>query len=366
MIVMTIPVIKISGGPFDLGYAHGEKAKEAIKKNFEFYLGFWNYWSGVKRQELLKEAQKFIPYIEKLDPELIEELKGVAQGAEMGFEEIIALNSRYEVSYAYIPTAPTKIAWEGCTAYALRPEATKSHHTIVGQNWDFRPGLKDSCLILHIQQVKKPDIIMHTEAGIIGHKGFNSKGIGVCFNVIKSEKDIFRPGLPLWIKARGILNSESLPDCVRMLMTFEGPNSANMVIAHRDGEAIDVECTPNDNFFLFPEKGILTHTNHFRSPDLRCKDTGKIMLPDTVIRNQRAFRLFEDRREALNSDSIKEVMTDHFGKPNSICRHRDERLNPNEQWETLTSMIMDLTEGKLLYTNGPPCLNPYKSIGFDN
>ncbi len=362
---MTIPIITISGGPFELGYGHGNKAKEAIKKNFDFYLGFWHYWSGVKREQVLKEAQKFIPYIEDLDPELVEELRGVAQGAEMEFEEIVALNSRYEVSYAYMPTSPTKIAWEGCTAYALRPEATKNHHTFVGQNWDFRPGLKNSCMILHLKQKKKPDIIMHTEAGIIGHKGFNSAGIAVCFNVIKNEKDVFRPGLPLWIKARGILNSKTLPDCIKMLMTFEGPNSANMVIAHRDGEAIDVECTPNDNFFLYPEKGILTHTNHFQSLNLRCKDTGKSMLPDTVIRNQRAFRLFDDSRGALDFDSIKEVLMDHFGKPNSICRHRDERLNPNEQWETLTSMVINLTEGKMLYTDGPPCLNAYENIVLD-
>lgn len=153
---MTIPIITISGGPFELGYGHGNKAKEAIKKNFDFYLGFWHYWSGVKREQVLKEAQKFIPYIEDLDPELVEELRGVAQGAEMEFEEIVALNSRYEVSYAYMPTSPTKIAWEGCTAYALRPEATKNHHTFVGQNWDFRPGLKNSCMILHLKQRKNP------------------------------------------------------------------------------------------------------------------------------------------------------------------------------------------------------------------
>jgi hypothetical protein len=46
---------------------------------------------------------------------------------------------------------------------------------------------------------------------------------------------------------------------------------------------------------------------------------------------------------------------DHFGYPNSICRRRDEHFHSKEQWETLTSMVIDLTVGEMLYTNGSPC-----------
>ena len=359
------PVISVSGSAYELGLKHGRQAKEAIQKNFNFYLNLWNYFSGVEPDQILKDAQKFIPYIERLDPELIEELKGVAEGSGMQFEEIVALNSRWELNYAYMPPTPTKRLQEGCTAYAVTPEASQNHHTYVGQNWDYKPGVENSSIILRIKQEKKPDIIMHTEAGIIGHKGFNSAGIGVCLNFIRCEKDAFQPGLPVWIKVRGILNSINLPDCLKILTSFEGPNSANMVIAHRDGEAIDAECTPNDTLFLHPQQGFLTHTNHFLSLSFRVKDTGKILVPDTVIRNHRASRFFQEKRGELKVDTIKEVLTDHFGRPDSICRHRDERLHPNEQWETLTSMIINLTEREMLYTNGPPCSNPYVSIVMD-
>lgn len=359
---MNIPVISVSGNPYDLGFQHGRQAKKAIQENVLFYMNFWEYFGGAKRDQILKDAQKFIPYIEKLDPEILEELKGVAKGSGLQFEEIVALNARYELSYAYMPPIPTWTAPGGCTVYALAPEATRNQHTFVGMNWDYKPGVESSCLILRINQKKKPDIIMHTEAGIISQKGFNSAGIGVVPSYIRCENDSFRLGLPTWIKFRGILNSESLPDCIKMLMTFEGPNSVNMVIAHRDGEVIDVECTPDDVFFLYPKSGILTHANHFQSPSLRVKDTGKGALPDTVIRSHRAFRLFQEKRGKLEWDTIKDVLKDHFGYPNSICRHRDERLNPYEQWETLTSMIIDLTEGKMLYTSGPPCSHSYESV----
>ena len=362
---MSLPILTLRGSPFELGYEHGKQAQKAIRNNFEFYLGFWHYWSGAGRERILEEAKKFIPAIEKVDPALVEELKGVSRGAAMQLEEIVALNSRYELGYAYMPASPAQRLRDGCTAFALLPEATGNGHMYIGQNWDYRPGLQDSCMILRLVQNQKPTIIMHTEAGILGHKGLNSAGLGVCFNVIKCEKDVSRPGLPLWVKARVILNSESLPDCIKFLLAFEGPNSVNMVIAHRDGEAIDVECTPDDNLFLSPQNGILTHTNHFQSPNLRCKDTGKSLLPDTLIRNQRVNRLFQNRRGTLEAESIKGIMKDHFGHPNSICRHRDPRLTPNEQWETLTSMIMDLSEGTLRYTDGPPCSHAYERISFD-
>lgn len=361
---VKLPVISIRGGPYELGFQHGSQSRAAVRANIDFYLNMWKYFGGAGRDQVLDEARKFIPYIEKLNPELLEELKGVAAGSETLFEEIVALNSRWELNYAYMPSI-VRSSLEGCTAYALTPEATKNHHTFVGQHWDYKPHLGNSCIILRINREEKPNVIMHTEAGIIGHKGFNSAGIGVCLNFIRCEEDVFRPGFPVWLKIRRILDSESLPECIKTILTFEQPNSANLVIAHRDGEAIDAECTPKDVFFIHPEHGILTHTNHFQSFSFRSKDTGKGLLPDTVIRGHRAARLFQERRGDLEFDTIKDILTDHFGHPGSICRHRDERLHPYEQWETLTSMIIDLTEARMLYTAGPPCSYPYETVAMD-
>jgi isopenicillin-N N-acyltransferase-like protein len=362
---MKIPVISIDGTPYEIGYKHGKETREAIQRNFRFYLHLMNHYSSVEYDQVITDTRKFIPYIENIDSELIEELEGVAKGSGMRFEEILALNSRYELSFAYTSAASNKITSSGCTAFALNPEVTQNQHTLAGQNWDYRPGVENSCVILRIKQKRKPDIIMHTEAGIIGHKaGLNSAGLGVFGNYIRCEKDTFQTGLPACIKMRIILNSVNLTDCLKILMNYEGPNSFNTIIVHRDGEAIDVECTPDDTFFLYPKQGILVHTNHFLSSSLRVKDTGKNLFPDTVVRSHRAFRLFRDKRKDLNLANVKDILSDHFDHPNSICRHRDELLHPNEQWETLASIIIDLTEGKMYYTKGPPCSSSYEGIGF--
>lgn len=363
---IKVPIISLSGSPFELGFQHGSQAKKAIEDNVRFYMNLWQYLGGGRRDEILKDIQGFVPYIEQCDPQILEELQGVADGSGVKVEEIVALNARTEVTFACLPNPMKGAAPGGCTSFAITPEATQNGHMFIGQNWDWRAEAENSCIVLKLHQQDKPDIIMHTEAGTVGHRGFNSAGIGVCINYIRCEDDEFRLGLPFLIKLRVILNSTNLPDCLKMLMSFVGPNSMNMVIAHRDGEAIDVENTPNDVLFLYPEGGILTHANHFESPRLKARDIGKSTLPDTIFRSNRALRLLNDCKGTLGWDTIEEVLKDHFGYPNSICRHRDERDNPIDQWETLSSMIMDLTEGKMLYTEGPPCCHPYKSIYMDN
>lgn len=44
-----------------------------------------------------------VPHIERFDPDLVEEMRGVAGGTEMDFEEVVALNCQWELNYAYMP-----------------------------------------------------------------------------------------------------------------------------------------------------------------------------------------------------------------------------------------------------------------------
>ena len=43
-------------------------------------------------------AERYVPMIEKWAPEVLEEMHGLAEGAEMEFEQILALTTAYEKS----------------------------------------------------------------------------------------------------------------------------------------------------------------------------------------------------------------------------------------------------------------------------
>ena len=357
---MTVPVLTLRGTPREIGRQHGEQVPELIKDNLRFYMNLWQHMGGVSREKILTDVEAFVPFIERFDPDLTEEMRGVAEGAGLEFREVAALNARTELTFSCLPNTLKESSTGGCTSFGLLPEATESGHVIIGQNWDWRSEALQTSVVLQIEQTRKPNIVMHAEAGTIGHRGMNSAGLGVCINYIRSEADEFRPGVPFLIKLRGILNSSRMSTALRMLMTYPGPNSMNMVVGHQGGEVIDVENLPNDLLFVYPQDGILTHANHFESPMLRIRDTGKGTLADTIFRSRRLRRLLEARRGRLNVDTIREALSDHFSYPDSICRHPDEECDRIDQWQTLASIIIDLTEMTLRYTDGPACTGPYR------
>ncbi len=361
---MSVRVLQLNGTPREIGRQHGEQARALVKDNLRFYMHLWQNMGGVGREKILSDVEPFVPFIERYDADLVEEMRGVAEGAGVEFREIAALNARTELTFACLPNTLKESSSGGCTSFGLLPEVTEQGHLIIGQNWDWRAEARDACVVLQISQQGKPNIVMHAEAGTIGHRGINSAGMGVCINYIRSEIDAFRPGLPFLIKLRGILNSTRMSDALKMLMTYVGPNSMNMILAQQGGEIVDVENLPNDLLFLYPQDGILTHSNHFESPMLRVRDTGKSTLPDTIYRSRRLRRLLEARRGRLNVDTIREALTDHFSAPDSICRHPDEQFAPMDQWMTVSSIILDLTELTLRYSEGPACQGPYHVVGL--
>ena len=359
---MSTPVLNLKGTPREIGRQHGEHVRELVHSNLGFYMDLWQHMGGVGRNKILADAESFVPFIEHYDVDLVEEMRGLAEGAKLELCEVAALNARTELTFSCLPNSLKDSSAGGCTSFGLLPEVTESGHLLIGQNWDWRAEAIGTSVVLQIEQANKPSIVMHAEAGTIGHRGLNSAGLGVCINYIRSELDGFKPGLPFLIKLRGILNSARMSDALKMLMTYVGPNSMNMLIAQQGGEIVDVENLPNDLLFVYPTDGIVTHANHFESPMLRVRDTGKSTLPDTIYRSRRLRRLLSARSGRLNVETIREAVTDHFSYPDSICRHPDERYPGVDQWQTLSSILLDLTELTLRYTDGPPCANPYHVV----
>jgi isopenicillin-N N-acyltransferase-like protein len=58
-------------------------------------------------------------------------------------------------------------------------------------------------------------------------------------------------------------------------------------------------------------------------------------------------------------------MSDHLGRPDSLCAHPDERLPEIERWSTTLSSCVDLTTGDYHVAAGPPCENPYQLVPFN-
>jgi len=358
-----LPVISVKGKPFDCGQQYGSQAREQIRRNVDLYFDMWQTLWGAARPEILKQCQLLVPVIGDYDADILEELEGVARGADLSLEEIIAVNARYEINLSR--GILSQYGNDGCTSVAALPQVTRDSHTIVGQNWDWLPRFHESNVILEVEQEGNPGLVTQPEAGTLAHRGMNSAGVGVCFNGMASSRDKFESKAPPFlVMIRGILNADNFSRAMAAVLGTRATVSGSLLIVHRDGEAIDLEISPVGVGTVPAEGGILTHSNHFLvftdREDLT--DILKTLYPDTLFRHHRARQLLEVDKGHIDISSFQNVFRDHFSHPQSICRHVDTRVQGVRQWATLFSMIMDLEERAIYIAEGFPCQSEYYKL----
>lgn len=352
----AIKVIEAIGSAYEVGFAHGRGGRVEVMRSIETYQNMFQTYANLAWDEAKKRSRNYIEPIKAFDPELLEEIRGVAAGAGVDMEDILALNARSEV----IMTSGAKVMSDGCTAVAVTAEASLNGDVLLAQNWDWKGAQIESLLLLKIQQQGKPAVSMVTEGGIIGKIGFNSAGIGVCLNALGAAGNPH--GLPLHIILRGILNSEKLSDALQRINSMPNACAANYLIASACGEALDIEKAPKDFTVLYPDNGIIVHTNHFLTRMPEVEDLGRIMVPDTFLRYGRANKLFRQQQGMINEQVIKDVFADHADYPDSICRHPDPLDAKGVQMCTVFSIIMNLTTLKMELLVGNPCCSSYLEV----
>ncbi len=357
---MLPPLISVRGKPLECGLQYGSQAAGLIRSNLDAYFSLWEDIWGGNRTAILQRCRDLAPVIERYSPDIRAELEGIARGAGLSVEEIIALNARYEVNFS-LGLAPL-CAVDGCTSVAAVPPATEDGHTIIGQNWDWLPRFQDFNVILEVEQEGKPGIITQPEAGVLAHRGMNSAGLGACFNGMASSRDTFGDTVPFLLIMRGILGAASYSEALKAVLSAQTTLSGNFLIAHRDGEAIDLEVSPDGVRYIYPDNGILTHSNHFIVTGGDFSDMLKPLYPDTLFRPRRAAQVLAAENGRIGIETFQRAFRDHFSYPSSICRHKDDRAEGILEWVTLYSTVMDLNEKALYTAKGCPCQSEYARV----
>jgi len=233
----------------------------------------------------------------------------------------------------------------------------------MGQNWDWIPQVEG--LILHVRE-GGCELICFTEAGIVGGKvGLSSRGLGLAINgLISADDDWSRLGKPFHVRCYEILRARDLDEAVRIITQGERSCSANFLLAQVDSHMVDIEAAPLATRLLTPQRGFLAHTNHFLDPGaLGVVEPPTEKRPYSQHRLERMNQLLSSKRPLSVSD-LKSYLCDHDGYPHSICHHIDEREPPEEHYQTVVSVVMDLHERSISISAGPPCENEYKDLRF--
>ncbi len=96
MSVTPFPFITVSGVPEERGRQYGVLAAERIRRSAGLYSSTLDAFglSPERRQGLIEE---FAGRIEEFDASYVEEMRGIAKGADVPFEQIVMINARTEV-----------------------------------------------------------------------------------------------------------------------------------------------------------------------------------------------------------------------------------------------------------------------------
>lgn len=354
------PLVTVeSPDPRERGRQYGEQTRDRVAASIDFYREEFALKSNLSWAEVCERSPRWTPAVEAYSPELLDEVRGVAEGARVDVAEILALNGRGELRKGDPFERP-----EGCTAFSLTAEATGDGHVYCGQNWDWRTPTKETVVMLRVVQPPKPTIVMQVEAGQIGRHGANSAGIGLNANGLEAPFG-FGPGVPQPYIRRRILDSSDIASALDAVYTARQALCANLILTHRDGFSIDLETTPKRHGVMYPTDGMLVHANAFLAhvpPEI--EDSYRPSSVDSLYRAPRLERALRLARDADGTPGTRAAiaagLADHFSHPNGVCTHPDER--DGGRWQTVASAIVDLTTGEYLVADGNPCEQPFDAL----
>lgn len=376
-----VATLRLRGSSYyEIGVQHGQQAKEQIYANIKTYATFFQEMAGMDTWGDAKERSKvFIPTLARLYPEALEEMRGIAEGAQLDVEDILALNVRSEISLTNYPNAPKETRpaiTDGCTSIVQRSQ--DGSIIVLAQNWDWLEQLHDGMVILDIVTPDgKTRLQFLNEAGLIGKIGVNSNGFGFCMNALRCGA-LATERLPTHVMCRRLLEyAKTFDEAVAMLDEYGGACSFNLVMADVQGKLATVEITPNGLSVITPlsdsdstkvsGKGpnFVAHTNHIMTPPAEFP-RGAIYdrpAPNSFSRLERMTELtLEDisQKKELTLGAVIDRLKDQMGTPTSICRDKPANATGMEKMTTLAtvSMVFDTVAQKVTksqITVGRPC-----------
>ena len=365
----SCPLIELSGPPHARGVSYGSQAAERIRRGVAHYIAQIGR-AGLRPGELDGLVRDYLPVIEGFEPAYVEEMRGIAAGAGLSFEQIVLLNARTEIlRLAERPDLRARLAAaepDGCTGLVAMPEATAEGALIHAQNWDWKAECAETAVVLRIRREDGPDLLTFTEAGGLARSGLNAAGIAITANYLESDRDYRRVGVPLALIRRKVLEQEQLALAMRVVYVTPKSGSNNMIVSHCNGVAIDFECAPDETFQVHPQAGVLTHANHWVSPVALAKlrDTGIASTPDSLYRDLRVRHLLASSIGSITVEAVKSALFDDFQAPWSVCRPPRAAIDGGTT-ATVAMIVMQPARGIMEVAMLPAANRNFARYGLD-
>jgi isopenicillin-N N-acyltransferase-like protein len=342
MIDCNFPIIKYKLGHsyYEWGLEHGKQFKDAIGE-----------LCNIRRKLMLKRnpslegsitslAKEQFEVTKSFDSNLAEELRGIAEGANLSIEDIVILNNYTDFRDIQLPD-------EGCSTVQIQNE----ENILSGQTWDMHRSAKNYMCLIEIPKTEhNPQTLMLSLVGCTGLMGINEHSclVGVNnINTLNAEVGLIWPNL-----VRKVLMCDNLSQMRTTLLEAPVTSGHNYLISTMDG-AEHWEITPEFKDLIHAhtkgEIGSSFHTNHCLG-----QQVSTIQDPNHVsLTTHKRYEILEDQVKTIsNFEGLKDLFQSHDGHPTSICTHLE--TGSDDPSATCGGGMMELNSKKIQFWRGCP------------
>jgi isopenicillin-N N-acyltransferase-like protein len=368
------PLISVSGTPYERGRQYGVAAAARVRHSIASYARLFAHRRGLDWPSVQAEAERYRALLVEVAPDLLEEMRGIADGAGEPVAAILALNVRTELM-AGVPTgfahpegpaalarnralgvpqhadeAPVVPVTFGahsiddgeCTTVAAQPATTAHGGTLLAQTWDWQGDQRGACVLLRVEAPGQPALLTMTEAGMLAKIGINSAGVAVGLNLLRSHSDGREVGMPVHVLLRKMLQAGSFAEA-RALADLALPGGSSCVtLASAAGDLVSLELTPAGVAEVWPEEGLLVHANHCVDAGAAADECPHEAISTSYERYDRAAELLRAGAGAIDVALLQAILRDRENAPRCICRSPNLDLPPVDRGESVCGIVIDL------------------------
>jgi isopenicillin-N N-acyltransferase like protein len=347
-----LPFIRVAGSHREIGRQIGEACRDKVHHSIasahdlldKAYDTLQLSWSSA-----IIQAQKYMPFAQERYPRYVEEMVGMAEGANVDYEDLSMLNGMEAVTMDALHL--TK-----CTSLGVNQERSANGHVMLAHNEDWVPEDEPDVFILHVTPDDEPPFLAMTYGGLLPNIGMNAYGIAqACDSVYPSD---CRIGIPRLVASRAVLAEKTPSEAIRHMLAPHRAAGYNHLMAHESGEIYNVEVSARRFAVLYAHNGAIAHTNHYLDPGMQMVESEPDELVSTRVRYFRALRLL-GQTELHTAETLQAIQCDHINYQDSICNHAVDDNRPLDREKTITALLFDLTARTLQACWGNPCENKF-------
>jgi isopenicillin-N N-acyltransferase-like protein len=293
----------------------------------------------------IRIARRYLPFIQDALPQYIDEMRGLAEGAGVTFDDILVLNTIESITADRLHL--------GCTSLAVSGRASADGSVLVAHNEDWYPEDLADVFLVQAEPEGEPPFLAVSYGGLLPNIGFNAAGIAQCCDTVYAT-DV-RVGIPRTIVARHVLAATSLDEAAQAALHPQRAAGYNHLLVSASGEIVNLEASATRHEWQPATNGLAAHTNHYLHPAMVAVEHDPEARLHSRGRLDRARQRLDSLHGSIDADRLAEVLADHDGFPYSICSHVLDEPSSLDNQLTIASLVMDLTRRTMLAGWGNPC-----------